>query len=248
MRSIGPSLGLLLYLSAAGCTAQQTVAAPGPPTGGVDAYGYRHVFHPKPLSGWELRSSAGISVTILPRPVAEEEIRQAPMLDFHARLGCPADFSVLFNASTNIITNKASFGAAWGFNIGAFSFSAGDMHSYWYGSASLEGFDTDAQGWINLPFVAAGYSDDEFLVHVRGEGQIILSRSTRVGEQELSSSRNLASGMSMAIVIEQPFFRRTSVALGIRLTWSNAAPHSWLAFSTIRERQLYPEFFFGVIL
>ncbi|MFM8179487.1 MAG: hypothetical protein ACKOAG_09945, partial [Candidatus Kapaibacterium sp.] len=53
------------------------------------------VMFPGALAAWETPVCVGASVTFIPRPIAEEEIRQIPLVEARARMGLPLGFSAM---------------------------------------------------------------------------------------------------------------------------------------------------------
>lgn len=208
----------------------------------------RSVLFPAPAAAWDVIGSIGATVTILPRPIAEEEIRQIPLLDLGVRVGLPHGFSLLGGIATNVLTTSAAAGAEWSYRYGKYSVAIGDRHSFWYGTAQIEGFDASAIGWMNHPFVTLGADYTEVRLVARAEATLVLYRSTRVGDEEVSTESNLRSGTAFMLAIEQPFIDRTEVSIGLRLNITDSAVQSWLAFTTLRDKLIYPEILVSVLL
>lgn len=203
---------------------------------------------PHPIPSGQLRTAVGATITILPRVVAEEELRQVPMLNLELRYGLWLGFAATGRVSSNVITNLASVGAEWRGRLGRFSASAGYSVAYWYGFAAFEGFDVDAQSWLTFPALTAGFDFDDFHLSGRAELQFVTSRSSATEGIETGSDRNVLGGYAFTAAIEQPFWGTTSAIVGLKVYYSRSMYQSWLAFSTFNEYLFYPEFQFGVIL
>ncbi|MBK9247877.1 MAG: hypothetical protein IPM69_07150 [Ignavibacteria bacterium] len=208
-----------------------------------------YVLFPQEAVPYSFSGSIGATTTFVPRPIAEEEIRQIPILDANFRYNLPVNFALTGRLGSNYITNLASIGAMWSISYRRFSLSFGDYSTLWYGFATMENsFDVSAIGWLNTPHVSFGIAFDEVLISVRGELLYITSRSTRVGDIEIASEKNVVAGGSFGIYTEQPFFRNTHLLLGLKINNLSNAYQSWLAFSTFNDRLTYPEFMIGILL
>lgn len=203
---------------------------------------------PRPIPSGEFRAALGANLTILPRIVAEEELRQVPMLNLELRFGLPLGFAATGRITSNVITNLASAGAEWRGNLGRFSASASYSVAYWYGFAAFEGFDVDAQSWLTFPAISAGFDFDDFHLSGRAELQFVTFRNSATEGIETGSDQNVIGGYAFTTVLEQPFFGKTSAIIGLKLYYSRSMYQSWLAFSTFNEFLFYPEFQFGVML
>ena len=207
-----------------------------------------NIIYPRPFSSWELKSSIGATVTFVPRPIAEEEIRQIPSIDIRARMGLVKSFSIIAGCSSNYITNSASLGLQLNTEVLGTAVGIGDKQSVWYGIATLDGFDIDALGWFNSPFVKFGIDAGKFRATIGAEVLLLTYRTTRAGEVEISTDANRILGGAVSITIEQKFVKNTSLILELKINSLTNAYQSWLAFSTFGDRLLYPEFSLGVVL
>ncbi|MBL7988742.1 MAG: hypothetical protein JNJ94_11830 [Chlorobi bacterium] len=237
---------LMLLLVGQRLTAQPDHPPAPPPPDSTDAG--TTLLTPHPIPSGELRTAVGGTITILPRIVVEEELRQVPMLNLELRYGLPLGFAGTGRFSSNVITNLASVGAEWRGRLGRFSASAGYSVAYWYGFAAFEGFAVDAQSWLTFPAVSAGFDFDDFHLSGRAELQFVTSRSSATEGIETGSDRNALGGYAFTAAIEQPFWGATSAIIGLKVYYSRSMYQSWLAFSTFNEFLFYPEFQFGVIL
>jgi hypothetical protein len=211
-------------------------------------HGAHSFFHyPGYVRPWHARLSGGLSLMILPRTLVEQEIRQLPMLTMEAREDLPLRFTAIGRIRSNVIANYGSLSGQWNIYTGRISLSVGDEFAYWYGFATLEGFDLTAEGWINFPHVLVGLDFQEFAVTLRAEAQIVTFQKTTAGETVVRANKNLLSGFAIALFIEQPLWKAHNVSLGLKLNYSQQMYQSWLAFSTFRDYLPYTEFVFGFL-
>lgn len=206
------------------------------------------ILHPQPMEQWSARGLVGVGVTFVPRPIAEEEIRQIPAIDARVRVGLPLGLSLGAAVNSNYITTLASGSVMWSVDAWGLAIGVSDRHSLWYGIATLDGFDVDATGWLNAPSVLVGTSFGE--VHLSGSLELLylMSRETRAGDVQVGGEGNRLLGGALGITLEQPFIKRSHLVLSLKLNSVTSAYQSWLAFSTFGDRLMYPEFMVGVIL
>ncbi|MBL7997080.1 MAG: hypothetical protein JNL32_00440 [Candidatus Kapabacteria bacterium] len=204
--------------------------------------------YPAPYSTFDSQISIGTHITFVPRPITEEEIGQIPALNIHTRLGLPLGFGAQLRGGTNYLTNFAALGGMWGFSAGRLAVGIGDDVSLWYGRAVFDAFDVDAVGWLNSPYISAGFDFGNVMLTARAELLFVTSRTTRSGDIEIASDRNLFSGGALSLWLEQPFFGSTHLILGLKLNRLSSAYQTWLAFSTFRDALLYPEFSAEILL
>jgi hypothetical protein len=235
----GGRIALALVLFLAMMSTRDTVAQ--------DYTAHKCISYPGALSLWDFRTAAGITLTILPRPIVEEELRQVPMIAGEARFGLPLNLSLSARAATNVLTTTAGVGALWTLNIRRLAIAIGDEQAFWYGFATVDGFDLDAQGWLNYPSVSVGFAFDEFVVSLKTEAQLVTYQKTVAGSTEVQTKKNTLSGVAFTIAVEQPFWSGQYVKLGAKVNYSRQLYHAWLAFGTFNEFLTYPEFFVELV-
>ena len=205
------------------------------------------VVYPAPLARFEYRGAIGIDLTVLPRLVVEEEVRQNPMIDYRARFGLPWNFSLHGYLGTNVLTTIGALGAGWNLQAGPSSCGVGAELAYWYGFATFEGFDVTASSWLLRPSASVGVEFERVRLSARGALQIVTARTTQSDGLDVSSQKNQLTGFSLGFVVEQPFFGSTHAAMGMTIHRSRAMYQAWLAFTAFNEYLLYPEVTFAII-
>jgi hypothetical protein len=123
-----------------------------------------------------------------------------------------------------------------------------DESSYWFGSMPVDGFDTEAYGWMNYPSLSLGYNAGGVLLTAKVEAVLLLNLRSYVGENEVGSDKNVFGGGALTLVMEQAFWKETHVTLGARIALTQVHPQTWFAFSGVKRKLLYSELIFGVIL
>lgn len=197
---------------------------------------------PAPVESMQLRSTVGFSMTVLPRLLVEESIRQTPLLSGRARLGLPFSFGADFEARTNVLTNRLSGGLRWGVPIDRFAVGARYEIAYWFGFASFEGFDIRATGWLHTAAADLGVRLGDVRSTLSLEVNSIRSLAVTTDGIRTDSPENRLAGYAANLSIEQPFWGDQSIELGMRVHFARSLYQAWLAFSTFDEALLYPEF------
>lgn len=206
-----------------------------------------YISHPDPYRSGEFHAAAGVSMTAVPRVIVEEEVRSIPVLDFHCRYGLPAGFSIAGRVSTNVITNFAMVTPGWSFEFDRLSLGVGYGLAYWYGFATFDGFDVTARSWLHFPNASLGIDFEDWMLTIRGDLQVVASRTTETDGTEVSTDQNRVTGYGVGLSIEQPFFGRTHSLISFKLNYSKAMYQAWLAFSTFNDYLVYPEFSFALL-
>lgn len=223
---------IILLLSASDSSAQGTL---------------EFIRHPEPYKNGEYHSALGVYMLALPRTIVEEEIRTIPLIDYQCRYGLPENFSVHGRVNTNVLTNFASVTPQWSYHTGRVSVGISYGLGFWYGFATLDGFDATATSWMNFPALSVGVSFDDWLMSVSGDLQIVTTRTSKVGDAIVGTDKNYVSGYGVGLSIEQPFFGNTHSLVNIKLNYTQAVYQAWLAFSTFRQYFVYPEFSFALL-
>ena len=185
--------------------------------------------------------SIGASITIFPRFVAEEEIRQIPMVNALFRFGLPSNFSLTAQLSTVYITNVVSLGAMWSHSMGDVSLAVSDEFTYWFGFADLEGFDTKAMGLLNRPGISAGVDIDSYKITAKSELLVLISQHTYFGSASVGRVKPEIAGIITSIVLEQDFWNSTYMSFTLRANYARPNYQIWLAFSVQDKWLLYPD-------
>ncbi|MFA6455198.1 MAG: hypothetical protein WCW40_00130 [Bacteroidota bacterium] len=196
---------------------------------------------PKPYNNGVVHYSFGASLSIYPRAIVEEEIRQIPMLNATIRFGLPSHFSLVAQFSTIYITNVVSAGAMWSYPIGDVSFSISDEFSYWFGFADLDGFDTQAMGLLNRPGISAGIDIDAYKITAKTEMLILISQHTYFGTASVGRVKPEIAGIVTSLTLEQDLWNSTFMSFAFRANYARPNYQVWLAFSVQDRWLVFPD-------
>ena len=207
-----------------------------------------YIYYPKEIPTWDFRYTLGFTLAYIPKTIVEEEIYYSPLADLNMRFGLPYNFSAHGRISTIGITNHFLFGGQWSFTTGNFSFAPSYDFGYWLGVINIKGFDVVANGFINYPGFIIGVDFDDFYVSLKGEMLWITFEETFTGETTTGGIKRELAGGAFTYALEQPFWKNTSIAMGVKLYYTKFFYQSWVSFSTFDRILIFPEFFVGFIL
>jgi hypothetical protein len=208
---------------------------------GQESRSLPYISFPRPLEPGDFHYALGASMTIFPRFVVEEEIRQIPMVLVSARYGLPSNFSLTAQFSTIYITNALSAGVMWSSELFGLHVSFTDEFVYWFGIADLEGFNTNAMGIVNRPGFSAGVEIDNYFVTLRSDLLIPISQHTYFGAASVGRVKPELAGVTTSLTLEQDLWEETSLSFSLRANIARPNYQLWLAFSVQDRWILYPE-------
>lgn len=209
---------------------------------------YPSLFYPQNPESGIITYGLNLNITIAPRQVVRDEIRQIPQLAFAMRIGLPGNFGVGIRLAGNYIANQLSLYPSWSYSSGPFSIAFQNKFSVWLGTADFSGFSTFGMGFSNAPGVILGLRTDEFLLSVRTEFITNYWQYTKFGSDVAKRHLSEFEGEVFTFAIEQDAFGGSRINWGIRFNYTRPDYQLWLAFSDTRQRILAPELFFGIIL
>lgn len=205
------------------------------------------MYYPSPLAPGNVKSAVGVTFTTPPPEVVEEfaSVLRAPLFEFQMLYGLPYNFLLEGRATTIIVSNHLSLGARWVLPVKSLGFDAGVDLAYWFGKLNIEGFDNSVKGWNLYPSISAGYDFEKFTVTVKGELNILLSKSQRVGEITVKTDENVFNGGAFAIYIEQPLWKDNYFTVGFKNNIVKFYYAVWPGFPTFDRFTYIPEFYIG---
>ncbi|MBZ5856124.1 hypothetical protein [Flavihumibacter profundi] len=216
----------------------------------TDSTSQSYLYFPYPMQAKKWHSSIGFSLTLWPQDISEEAQVRAPAGDYHVIRKIDKGFYLDGQLIFQVVQNHLSIGPRWAHVINnRFSFSLGDDIGWWFGVLKVGDFNTTANGWLNYPNISLGYRvKEQLLVTWKTEAIVNLSYHSSVGGLEVSKSHNTLSGWSTGIYLEQPFYKKKNLTLGLRAIYSNFYWQTWSLFETFDRQLFYPEITVGFIL
>lgn len=189
----------------------------------------------------------GLSITVLPLPVVENEI-PSPAIDLQYKYGLYDKVSLVGSFSTNVFTNLLHGGLQLNNNIGDFSVGLANHIGLFAGFISIEGqFDMNtAWAAFYLPTLRFGYRSKHFSSSLSFSAAYIFKSVSKVSELKAAGPENTWNDFYCSFAVEQRFVKNTYLSMGLSLTFSKTPYQSWMLFNTIEQYLFVPEFFFAV--
>jgi hypothetical protein len=206
------------------------------------------IYFPESPGSGEWRTAFGVVMIKPAKEITEEATLRAPAFDLHALYGLPEGFAVDGRVLSQILQNHFSLGPRWAHKFGPLHAGLGYDVAYWFGALDVGGMDSRANGWINYPNVTVGYDFGDVQVSLRADAILTTAYNSWVGDSQVSTDVNTFSGMSYALMIEQPFWKQTSMTLGFRATYTKFHWMMWSLYSTFDRYLFYPEIIIGFML
>lgn len=207
------------------------------------------VVFPEPHAPGDAHWSIGLSIATLPRMLVEEEVNQSPMVDARIVYGLPWNITATGAVTTNFyVATHLSAGLRVGGAIGPVSAGVGLDVAWWFGMFGLSGFDNSVGGTFAYPSVSVGVNTGDVSITLRAELDYLMSFHQYAGDIEVTYDRDRIAGGSLGVYLEQPLWKTHHVMLGARINSVDFFYQSWMAFGTLRRRQLFPELFFAFLI
>jgi hypothetical protein len=218
--------------------------------GGVGPYGdinSQTIMLPHIYKPWEFKKSISILFTRLPLDWVETSI-EVPIIQFNGKLGLPAGFTIESSLQSIYVSNQFRIGPHWNIEWGKFSFAAGMDAALLFGKMEIAGFDNKAWGWCNYPNLSVGFNTGEIAFTLSAEYSILQSLKITSGTTEISQSKNIKSGQSISLFMEQRLWKNHVMIIGVINNFQKFYYISWPAFSTFNRRYYIPQFYLGLVL
>jgi len=187
----------------------------------------------------------GISLTMVPRDIVEEEISQIPMLNACLKLKLNDYVSVNSRFMSNYLTNSFSLGVSLKNKYSNMYLTVSDLTEGWIGSCKMTGFKAETYGVKNYPSVAVGMKLNNYTLEANITGILNLTQSAKVGNSSFKVTQTPMSGVSLGLNLEHNVWSGNSVVIGVQLNYSTPSMAAWLAFSELKNRALYPQLNLG---
>ncbi|WP_240625912.1 hypothetical protein [Spirosoma pollinicola] len=231
-----------MMLTASAMMAQTTEPAwPAQPT----------IYFPQapPIGKW--RKSIGVVFTTTPPELTEEVRVSVPAVDFNIQRALGKRLYFAGRIQTQFVQSNLAVGIKWAKPLtNRLSIGAGyDLHG-WFGALLIKDvFNSQAYGVQTFPNLSVGYRlTRDLQLTVKGEAILDLYYRSQVGSLAVEYSRRTINGVAFTAMLEQPFYNKTHVSVGIRAAYSNFNWQLWSLYDTFDRNLLYPQLIFGFIL
>lgn len=197
------------------------------------------------------RKSIGVIFTTTPPELTEEIRVNVPALELNIQRGLSKHWYLTSQLQTQFIQSNVGLGFRWATPIsGRLFVSAGDDLNVWFGALQIKDvFNSQAQGIQNFPNVSLGYRlTRDVQLTVKTEAIIDLYYHSQVGNLSVTYNQRRINGVAFSFVLEQPFYGKQHVTLGLRAAYSNFNWQLWSLYDTFDRNLFYPQLIFGFIL
>jgi hypothetical protein len=197
---------------------------------------------------WNL--SLGFVTFTTPEDITEEVRVRIPAADVHVLRHLHKGFYLDGRLLAQGVQNHSSVGVRWATRLSdKFTFSIGDDVAHWRGNLPIQGFDSKARGWMNYPSMSFGYrSKRDLLFTIEARLLISTNYDLIVGDRKREFDTDRVTGSEWSFYVEQPFFKRTYITLGLTLAYTNFLWATWSLFETFDRNLLYPQLTTALIL
>jgi hypothetical protein len=188
--------------------------------------------------------SAGFSMVKPPKDLLENSY-QAPLVNFHATFGLPANFSLEGDLTTLIVSNQLALGPRFSYLYKNFGVKAGWDVAFVYGQLKQGGFDNSSMDWFHYPNLSIGYKLKKIAFTLKGELVIVGKAVTKSGDNEVTHSENFFNGGTFALYIEQRIHKNKVLSIGIKDNYVKIYWPVWMIFTTFNRYYHIPELSFS---
>lgn len=200
------------------------------------------VFFPYPMDR-SAKFAVGFTTTTMPYDVTEEIHYRVPALDFRLLKRISPKLALNFHAGVQVFQNLFTLGPRWSTILGErYSIAIGNDVGYWFGNLNLESIKTRGHGFQNVPNFAIGRRfKRRVLLTFRADAQMNFGIRTYAKSTELTTEHPLLSGSSYTLVLEQPFYGKKVLSVGLRGIYTNFFWQTWTLFETFDRNLFYPQ-------
>ncbi|GAB2571208.1 hypothetical protein GCM10027190_21470 [Spirosoma areae] len=209
------------------------------------------IYFPQAPAPNEWRRSIGLVFTSTPPEITEEVRISIPAIDLNLQRGLTKRLYVVGRLQTQLIQSNLTVGVRWAKPLNEkFFISVGDDMSGWFGALKVKDvFNSQAYGFTNTPNISVGYRLTRTLqLMAKTEAIFDFYDRSQVGTLAVIYNQNQLNGMAFTFVLEQPFYNKQHVSLGLRAAYSQRNWQFWSLYETFDQPLFYPQLIFGFIL
>jgi hypothetical protein len=209
-------------------------------------------FHyPKRMQAGSWQHACDFSLAALPEDFVEEvsDMIYAPYLAYRLKYGLPSGFIINSSLSTNFIVLHTMAGIQWTYQYNRYGFGIGYDFAYLYGRLDYWGFASKVNGWLSSNVFQFGIAFDRFSLTFKSESTYNLGFTKYADNIQISGDDQfILIGTSLAVTIEQPFWKDNYLSVGLKANYARFYYPVWVVFPTWERYYFIPEFIIGFIL
>ena len=206
-------------------------------------------FPQAPLPG-QWRRSVGVTFTPAPPELTEELRISIPALDINVQRGLGGRLYLAGRLQTQFVQSSLSVGIRYALPLSRrFFISVGDDINGWHGFLKIKDvFNSQAVGLVNIPNVSVGFRPSPDLQYtLKAEAILGLYYGSSVGGLGVSQRSRERDGYAFTFMVEQPYYHKRHVSVGIRWAYTRYNWQFWALYSTFDKALFYPELILNFI-
>ncbi len=205
-----------------------------------------YLYEPLPLTAGQSVFNLGMSLSLVPAPIVEQEL-VAPTVDFQFKYGLTSYFTFYGGISTNYFATLVGGGLQFNNGDHEFSYSGGCAIIGFAGVMDMGGeFSKNTAGaFALLPTFRFSRRFGDVALTMLVSASYILYADTHVGSLENKNIQANFNDLAFEFAIEQPFFGKTYVSLGIGFTYSRTPYQIWMLYNSFDQYLVVPATFFS---
>lgn len=202
---------------------------------------------PKPA---QYRRSVGATFTVAPPELTEELRISIPALDINIQRGLSRRLYLVGRLQTQFVQSSGTVGIRYALPLSQrFFVSVGDDVNGWFGYLKIKNvFDSYAVGVQNYPNISVGFRPSSDLqLTLKAEAILYLYYKSAVGGLGVEQRGGSQNGYALTFVVEQPYYHKRHVSVGIRAAYTRFNWQFWALYSSFDKQLFYPELLFNFI-
>ncbi|MBO0933728.1 hypothetical protein [Fibrella aquatilis] len=208
------------------------------------------IYFPQAPKPGQWRRSMGVTFTVAPPELTEELRISIPAADFNIQRGLGRHLYLVGRVQSQLVQSSGTIGIRYALPLSKrFFVSVGDDMNGWYGFLKIKNvFDSYAVGLQNYPNVSIGFRPASDLQYtLKAEAILDLYYRSAAGGLDVEQRGSSRNGYAFTFVLEQPYYHKRHVSVGIRAAYTRFNWQFWALYSTFDKRLFYPELLFNFI-
>lgn len=208
------------------------------------------IYFPQAPKPGQWRRSMGVTFTPAPPELTEELRVSIPAADFNIQRGLSRHLYLVGRVQSQLVQSSGTIGIRYALPLSKrFFVSIGDDMNGWYGFLKIKNvFDSYAVGLQNYPNVSLGFRPASDLQYtLKAEAILDLYYKSAVGGLGVEQRGGSRNGYAFTFVVEQPYYHKRHISVGIRAAYTQFNWQFWALYSTFDKRLFYPELIFNFI-
>ncbi len=209
------------------------------------------IYFPQAPQPGHWRRSLGLTFSPAPPELTEELRISIPAVDFNLQRGLSRHLYLVGRLQTQFVQSSGTLGFRYARPLSERVFvSIGDDMNGWFGILKIKDvFNSQAFGFKNFPNVSVGFRPSPDLQFtLKAEAILTLYYQSAVGGLSVSQRGQSQNGYAMTVVLEQPYYHKRHMLIGLRTAYTRFNWQFWPLYSTFDKHLFYPEILLHFIL